>query len=104
MVTGCGIGQAEQALRDRLAVIYFTLLNDAQPLPDLICFYAEGVKLVTAGSPILAALQTLESKGVHLVVCKTCLDYYGFSPEVGIVGGMTDIIEIQAGTDKVVTL
>ena len=48
----------------------------------------------------------LEAKGVHLVICSTCLNYFGLEDqvEVGVVGGMTDIIEAQWRADKVITL
>jgi hypothetical protein len=41
-----------------------------------------------------------------LIVCSTCLNYFGLSQaiEVGIVGGMPDIIEAQIRAAKVITL
>jgi len=43
---------------------------------------------------------------VGLIICKTCLDYYGLVDKVrvGIVGGMGDIIAAQALANKVITL
>jgi hypothetical protein len=43
---------------------------------------------------------------VRLIVCSTCLDYFNLTDkvQVGIVGGMTDIIEAQAKAEKVITL
>ena len=43
---------------------------------------------------------------MHLILCSTCLDFYGLSGEVqvGIVGGMTDIIEAQVKAEKVITI
>jgi sulfur relay (sulfurtransferase) complex TusBCD TusD component (DsrE family) len=48
----------------------------------------------------------LESKGVRLTVCSTCLNYFGLQNkiQVGIVGGMGDIIEAQIKAEKVITL
>jgi sulfur relay (sulfurtransferase) complex TusBCD TusD component (DsrE family) len=75
-------------------------------LPDAICFYTDGVKLVCAGSPVLAELESLEQEGVRLVICKTCLDYLGLADrvQVGVVGGMTDIITAMWEADTVITL
>jgi hypothetical protein len=41
-----------------------------------------------------------------LIVCKTCLEYFGLLEKVrvGIVGGMGDIIAAQWLADKVVTI
>jgi hypothetical protein len=43
---------------------------------------------------------------VHLVICSTCLNYYSLADhvQVGVVGGMTDILEAQWRADKVITL
>ena len=63
-------------------------------------------KNVDRAAPVIEQLKSLEAKGVHLVVCQTCLNHFGLGDkvEVGIVGGMTDIIEAQWRADKVVTL
>lgn len=102
-----GMGEtAAQALRENLARKFLALLADAGTLPAAICFYTDGVKLVCAGSPILAELQTLEARGVHLVICQTCLDTHGLADQVrvGIVGGMTDIITAMWRGDSVISL
>ena len=85
---------------------YFRLLNENDILPAVICFYADGVKLVVNGSPVLDTLKSLEEKGVRLVLCNTCLNFYGLAEkvQVGVVGGMGDIIEAQVKASKVVTI
>lgn len=106
LVTGDGMGKADETLRHKLIRTYFQLLEDSNTLPNVICFYTEGVKLVTADSPVLDLLQALERKGVTLTICSTCLNYYGLVDQVavGVVGGMTDIIEAQWRADKVITI
>jgi sulfur relay (sulfurtransferase) complex TusBCD TusD component (DsrE family) len=106
LVTNDGMGRADKTLQHKLITTYFKLLDDSNTLPAAICFYTDGVKLVTTGSPVLEVLRALEAKGVHLVLCSTCLNHYGLEDqvEVGVVGGMTDIIEAQWRADKVITL
>jgi intracellular sulfur oxidation DsrE/DsrF family protein len=106
LITRKGMGEAEPELQTKLIQTYFRLISDADTLPAVICFYAEGVHLVVEGSPVLDSLQALEDKGVRLVVCNTCLSYYKLSEKVvvGIKGGMTDIIEAQRRATKVITL
>lgn len=106
LVTNDGMGRADQILQHKLITTYFKLLNDSNTLPAAICFYTDGVKLVTAGSPVLEELQALEAKGVHLILCSTCLNHFGLEDQVqvGVIGGMTDIIEAQQRADKVITL
>ena len=102
---GMGV-TANQELRVNLARKFLTLIADAEPLPAAICFYTDGVKLACAGSPVLPELRALEERGVHLVLCKTCLDTFGLVDEVqlGIVGGMPDIITAMWSADTVVEL
>jgi len=97
---------AAQPLRETLARKFLGLILDADPLPAAICFYTDGVKLVCEGSPILAELLALEARGVHLVICQTCLDALGLAGRVhcGIVGGMTDIITAMWAADTVIEL
>jgi hypothetical protein len=106
VVTNDGMGNADQALRHKLMRTYLSLLDDNDMMPGAIAFYTEGVRLVVEGSPVLDLLASLEAKGVHLVICKTCLDSLGLMDKVkvGIVGGMTDIIEAQWRAKKVVSL
>ena len=106
MVTNEGMGQGDPELRQKLITSYFKLLEQNNLLPSAICFYTDGVKLVVEGSPVLEELRSLESKGVWLIVCQTCLNHYHLVDkiQVGIVGGMTDIIEAQWRAEKVITI
>lgn len=106
LITAEGMGRAEPPLRVKLLNTYLTLLDEGNQLPAVICFYTDGVKLVVEGSPVLDRLASLQAKGVRLIVCSTCLSYFGLESKVrvGIVGGMPDIIEAQWRADKVITL
>ncbi|HUI85224.1 MAG TPA: DsrE family protein [Candidatus Binatia bacterium] len=105
-VTRDGMGTADPELQRSLLRKYLLLLKDNGTLPGAICFYASGVKMVIEGSPVLEVLQSLEAHGVRLIVCKTCLDYFGLleKARVGTVGGMGDIIAAQWLADKVISL
>ena len=102
-----GMGTTDnQALRETLARKFLSLITDAEPLPDAICFYTDGVKLVCEGSPLLDELRALEDRGVRLIICKTCLDTFGLADRVriGIVGGMGDIITAMWAADTLIEL
>jgi intracellular sulfur oxidation DsrE/DsrF family protein len=105
-ITNNGMGKADEALQHKLAGKYLELIQLNESLPNAICFYTDGVKLVVEGSPVLKQLEELESKGVRLIVCSTCLEHFNLTDKVqlGIVGGMTDIIEAQIKAEKVITL
>ncbi len=101
-----GMGAAELDLQHTLLRKYLLLLQENNTLPTAICFYTSGVKMVVEGSPVLDVLQSLEARGVRLIVCKTCLNHYGLVEKVrvGIVGGMGDIVTAQWLADKVITI
>lgn len=106
LITRNGMGDADPELQLKLITTYFTLLDENNILPAAICFYTDGVKLAVTGSPVVDLLKSLEAKGVHLILCSTCLNFFGLvgQVEVGIVGGMADIIEAQFKADKVIPL
>jgi hypothetical protein len=106
LITRNGMVEADQILQHRLIGTYFKLLDEHDILPGAICFYAEGVHLAVEGSPVLEILRSLENKGVHLILCSTCLNYYSLMEKVkvGIVGGMGDILEAQSRASKAITL
>lgn len=106
LITREGMGSADPVLQYKLLDTYLRLLLDADALPAAICFYTDGVKLVVEGSPLLERLSQIEQRGVHLIVCSTCLNYFELTEKVrvGIVGGMPDIIEAQSRAGKVITL
>jgi selenium metabolism protein YedF len=105
-ITSNGMGKGDQALQYKLIAKYLALIQMNEELPNAIVFYTDGVKLVVEGSPVLDELRALENKGVRLVLCSTCLEHYGLTEkvQVGIIGGMTDIIEAQVKAEKVITL
>src|SRR5512137_2516617 len=91
LVTRYGMGDAEPELQLKLAGTYFKLLDENNILPAAICLYTDGVKLAVEDSPVLESLLSLAKKGVRLILCSTCLNYYNLTDKVkvGIVGGMT---------------
>jgi len=106
LITRNGMGDAEPTLQQKLITTYFKLLDENDILLAAICFLANGVHLVVEGSPVIDTLKSLEAKGVRLVLCSTCLNYFNLTEkvQVGIVGGMTDILEAQRRAGKVISL
>ncbi len=106
LVTREGMGDGPPELRMKLLATWCSLLLENQLRPAVVCFYADGVKVLVEGSPVLAALQALEAAGTHLVVCKTCVDFFGIRDRLGAgtVGGMGDIQAAVALARKVVSL
>ena len=106
LVTRNGMGHADPALAHKLAATFLDLLDLEDRLPDSICFYAEGVTLACEGSPVLETLGSLADRGVPLIVCTTCLEFYGLmtSLRVGVAGNMKQIQAAMWESTKVITL
>jgi len=106
LITREGMGFADKALQHKLLDTYLRLLVENDSLPRAICFYTNGVKLVIEGSPLLERLLQIEQKGVRLIICSTCLDFFKVTDKVriGVVGDMPDIIEAQVKAEKVISL
>jgi hypothetical protein len=75
--------------------------------PDLtdeaLCFYTDGVKLVVEDSPVVDGLRLLEKLGMRIVICGSCLDYFGLRERVAVgeVGGMTEIVALLRSAGRV---
>ena len=106
LFTRNGLGQTPEDLRQSLAAKFLSLLEQYGQLPAKILFYTDGVKLACHGSTVLEQLRSIEAKGVELVLCMTCLDYFHLTEQVavGIIGGMPNIIETMQKAGKVVSL
>ena len=106
LVTRNGMGTADPELAHKLAGTYFGLLELEGHLPRAICFYAEGVHLTVEGSPILEELRGLADKGVELIVCGTCANFYRITDKVriGRIGSMKDIVAVEMENDRIITI
>ncbi len=104
--TRYGLGEAPAELQQRLAGKFLSLIDNEATLPAKILFYTEGVRLACTDSPVIGQLRALQARGVELILCSTCLEYYGLIDRVavGIVGGMPDIIEAMQLANKVINL
>lgn len=100
------MGNGVEELTSLLIKNYLKILYNEQYKLNFVCLYANGVKLVCEDSPVLDELKALQDKGVKLLVCKTCLNYYKLADKlkVGTAGSMVDIIDVQFQVDKVITI
>ena len=57
LITNNGMGKADETLQQKLIGKYLELIQQNGSLPNAICFYTDGVKLVVAGSPVLEQLK-----------------------------------------------
>lgn len=97
------MGHGDRALGQK---VLGTFLKKAIALHGLtaIVFYASGVKLVAADSPVLTELRLLEERGIDMIPCGTCINHYGVTPAVGKISDMDTVMAELARAEKVITL
>lgn len=105
-ITADTIGRGDATLGAKLMV------NFCATLPELgedlwrVILVNGGVKLSVADSPVLESLQTLAKDGVSILVCGTCLDFFGILQQkvIGETTNMLDVVTSLALADKVIQI
>lgn len=99
------MGRGSDELGWALLQTYVATIKDVTPLPSRILLYNGGVKLVATPGKALEALQDLEKKGVRILSCGTCLEYFKLegARQVGAITNMFEILDSMAAADKVVS-
>ena len=95
LLTADGIGQGDQDLARLLMRGFVYTLTESELPPRRVILMNSGVKLAVEGSESLGHLRKLEERGVEVLACGTCLEFYGLT-KVLAVGGITNIYEIAA--------
>lgn len=100
------LGAGERELGTNLMRMFFYTLAGSDELPAYILLINDGVKLSVLDEQISEHLQTLQRKGVEVLVCGTCLSYYGLTGQLrtGTVSNMYEILSRMQACDKVITL
>ncbi|MDF2568799.1 MAG: selenium metabolism protein YedF [Sporomusa sp.] len=105
LITQNTLGHGSDELGAVLMKSLMTTLLESKPQPAALLFINSAVKLTVQGSPVLEQLKTLAQRGVSLLSCGTCLDYYQLKAElaVGEITNMYTILE-TISSSKTVTL
>lgn len=85
----------EEELGNILMKGFFETMKVTKEIPHTIFFLNTGVKLTTLKEEIIPTLKELESMGIEIFTCGTCLKYYDLESElkVGYRGTTDKIIE-----------
>ena len=100
------MGDGSEELGKILIKGFIYTVSEYENLPKTIIFFNSGVKLTTEGSECIDDLKKLQAKGVKIVSCGTCLDYYGLKEKllVGEVTNMYTIYETLYKSSKVISI
>lgn len=105
-ITADEMGTGDSELGQKL------MLNFLATLPELgeklwrIILVNGAVHLAVEGSPALEQLQKMESDGVSILVCGTCLEFFGILSQkrVGETTNMLDVVTSLELADKVIRI
>lgn len=106
LISRATLGQGDDQLGAILMKSFFVSLQELQPAPRAILLLNGGVHLAVEGSPVLAGLQELSRRGVNVMVCGTCLDFFQLKDKlaVGSVTNMYSILTELTGASRAITL
>ena len=98
------MGEGDEVLGRALMKGFIYALMSQEGLPDTVIMYNGGARLPVEGSESLEDLKLLESQGVEILTCGTCLNHYGLTEKLSV-GGVTNmyvICEKMLQAEKVV--
>ena len=88
------MGGGDPTLSKNLMKAFIFALTKQEVLPEAVIFYNSGAYLTCEESESLDDIKALESSGVEILTCGTCLDFYNLKEKlkVGKVSNMYDIV------------
>ena len=87
------MGTGDPKLGTSLMKAFVFALTKQDQLPDTILCYNTGAYLTCESADTLEDLKLLESEGVTILTCGTCLDFYGLKEKLAV-GGVTNMYDI----------
>ena len=93
VLSGNVMGTGDAKLGTSLMKAFVFALTKQDQLPDTILCYNSGAYLTCEGADTLEDLKLLESEGVTILTCGTCLDFYGLKEKLSV-GGVTNMYDI----------
>jgi selenium metabolism protein YedF len=98
------LGIGDEGLGSILMRSYLKTLLELDTKPNRLILINSGVWLSSEGSDVLETLKVLSERGVEILSCGTCLDFYGLKEKVkvGIVSNMFTIAQTLLEAERVV--
>ena len=98
------LGVGDEALGSILMRSFLKTLLELKTKPSRLILINSGVWLSSEGSDVLETLKAISEKGVEILSCGTCLDFYGLKEKVkvGVVTNMYTIAQTLLEAERVV--
>ncbi len=106
MITTDRMGSGDDTLGAKLMGNFVRTLGEMRPDLWRLVLVNNGVRLAVEGADVLPTLRDLESDGLQILVCGTCLDHYGLLDQkrVGETTNMLDIVTAMQLSDQVINI
>lgn len=104
VLSGNTMGVGDEKLGKALMKAFVFALTRQDQLPETIVCYNGGAFLSCEGADTLDDLKSLQTEGVNILTCGTCLDFYGIKDKlaVGSVTNMYEIVETMQRAARIV--
>ncbi len=98
------MGLGSEELGKVLLKGFLNTISESDLLPSQIIFYNSGVLLCQNNSPVIEHLKKLISNNVKIIICGTCVDYFGIKDNIniGTISNMFNICEILNSANKII--
>jgi selenium metabolism protein YedF len=98
------MGDGDAELGTQLMANFIKAIKDLDLLPGKMVFYNRGVLPGMNDSPVAEHLREIESMGVTLLFCATCINHYKVAEKISIgnQSNMFEIAQIMASASNVV--
>ncbi|MFO8032148.1 MAG: sulfurtransferase-like selenium metabolism protein YedF [Desulfohalobiaceae bacterium] len=105
-ITNQFMGHGDQELGSKLMQNFISTLPEMGSSLWRIILINSGVRLAIQDSPVLAGLLKLQTLGVDILVCGTCLGHFGLlqDKQVGQTTNMLDVVTSLQLADKVIQI
>ena len=103
VLSGNTMGSGDERLGKALMKAFVFALTKQDVLPETILCYNTGAYLTTDGADTPEDLKLLESEGVTILTCGTCLDFYGLKEKLAV-GGVTNMYDIVERMESAQTI
>lgn len=105
-ITADSIGRGDDLLGGKLMKSFLSTLPELGDDLWRVILLNSGVRLTVQGSPVLDELKRLADSGVTILVCGTCLDFFGLLEKkaVGDTTNMLDVVTSLQLASKVIQI
>jgi selenium metabolism protein YedF len=90
------LGSGDETLGSLLMASFLRLLGESDEKPSTLIFWNTGVRLLCEGSEVLNHVKRIEEKGMEILACTTCLEYFDLTDKLTVGQPTTMVKSIQS--------